>query len=173
MPVKGQVNPAIRDDAGNIIPWRKRTEENRLRNNAAVRAQRAKNPEKAKADNRRWRERVNPYSVAVQKAHLRAKELKVESTLTVEEWKTIVEKEEFYCHLCREKVVLDLKSPHRLSLDHIIPMARGGKNTSENVLPAHRRCNQSRLDMMISEFDEWLVLIYRKRHGTETQRISL
>jgi hypothetical protein len=167
MPVKGQINPAIRDTAGKIIPWRKRTEENRLRNNALVRAKRAKNPEKAKADNRRWRERTNPYSVAVQKAHLRAKELGVESTLTTEEWKKVVEERNFCCHLCEEKTVLDLKSPWRLSLDHILPMARGGKNTAENVLPAHRRCNQSRLDMTMVEFDEWLVLIYGKRYGTK------
>ena len=167
MPVKGQINPVIRDEAGKIIPWRKRTEENRLRNNASARAQRAKDPVKSRANNRRWRERTNPYSVAVQKAHLRAKELDVESTLTVEEWKTIVEERDFCCHLCGEKVFLDLKSPWRLSLDHVLPMARGGKNAAENVLPAHRRCNQSRLDMTMEEFDWWLVLIYGKRHGTK------
>jgi hypothetical protein len=145
-------------------PWSHRSE-NRFRVNAATRARRAKNPEKAKAENRYWREKANPFSVAVGKAGLRATELGVLSTLTTEEWKSVVESCSFLCHLCGEKVCLDLKSPQRLSLDHVLPMARGGTNTIDNVLPAHRRCNQSRLDMTISEFDEWLKSVYRNRHG--------
>jgi hypothetical protein len=163
MPAKGQINPAIRDESGSIIPWRKRNETNRLRNNASVRAQRARNPEKAKDDSRRWRGSMNPFSVAVGKAKTRAEELGVLSTLTTEEWKHVVEKEEFLCHLCGRKIILDLKSPWRLSLDHVLPMARGGSNTVDNVLPAHRRCNQSRLDMTVTEFDEWLKMIFEFR----------
>ena len=44
----------------------------------------------------------------------------------------------------------------KLSLDHILPMSRGGENVKENVAPSHRRCNQNRTDMTISEFDNWI-----------------
>ena len=150
---------------GKTDPWRKRSDENRLRNNAGTRKRRALNPEKSREDNRRWRESSNPFSVAANKARLRAIELGVVSTLTVDEWRRVVEGQNFICHLCGYETILDLKSPLRLSLDHIIPMSRGGENVMGNVLPAHRRCNQSRLDMTIEEFDLWLNKIYLSRRS--------
>jgi HNH endonuclease len=154
-------------------PWDKRPE-NRERRNANTRLRRARDPEKAKAENKYWRERANPYSTAVSKAGIRAKELGIESTLTAEEWKFVVERENFICHLCGSKTSLDLKSPWRLSLDHVLPIAKGGSNTVGNVLPAHRRCNQSRLDMTLEEFDLWLkkIFLFRGNDG-KAQCISL
>ena len=54
MPRKGQINPAIRDKSGNVVPWRKRNEQNRLRNNAAARALRKRDPEKGKSATSRY-----------------------------------------------------------------------------------------------------------------------
>lgn len=174
MPAKGCIDLSIRDEFGKKIPWKKR---NRLAANASVRNRRARNPEKSREENRRWREMSNPFSVAVGKAKIRASELGVISSLTAEEWKYVVESRNFICHLCGEKASLDLGSPWRLSLDHVIPMSRGGGNVVGNVLPAHRRCNQSRLDMTLEEFDQWLDKIYLSRrsgHGEsqEPQFIS-
>ena len=169
MPAKGQINPAIRDAEGKIVSWKKR---NREASNASTRARRAQNHEKARADNLRWRERMNPFSVAVGKARLRAEELHVLSTLTTDEWRRVVEASDFYCHLCGEKTILEIRSPERLSLDHVLPMIRGGENTVENVLPAHRRCNQLRSDMTLEEFDLWLDKVYRKRNG-RTKTLAL
>jgi 5-methylcytosine-specific restriction endonuclease McrA len=36
-------------------------------------------------------------------------------------------------------------SNHDLTLDHVIPKARGGHNITSNVVPACRKCNQSRV----------------------------
>lgn len=151
-------------------PWKNRNDANRLRSNASHRACRAKHPEKDRVQNRRWRETINPFSVAVGKARLRAAELDVISTLTVEEWRRVVEEQDFICHVCGERTVLDLKSPLRLSLDHVLPMSRGGQNIMENVLPAHRRCNQSRSDMTLEEFDIWLNKIYVSRRSAYGKR---
>jgi hypothetical protein len=147
-----------------IDPWSHRPE-NRKQVNASTRKRRAKNPEKAREENRYWRERANPFSTAVIKAKLRAAKLGVVSTLTTEEWKSVVESRNFICHLCGEKIILEMNSPWRLSLDHVTPMSRRGGNVIENVLPAHRRCNQSRLDMTVEEFDFWLNKIYFRRSG--------
>jgi hypothetical protein len=35
-------------------------------------------------------------------------------------------------------------SNHDLTLDHVIPKARGGHNITSNVVPACRKCNQSK-----------------------------
>lgn len=142
-------------------PWSKRPE-NRLRANAKEKARRARNPQKVRAENRAYRER-NPYSVAVLVAKNRAKELGIKSTLIREEWESVVRDADFKCHICGEKIVLDIGSPNRLSLDHIVPLSRGGENTKDNVTPTHRRCNQSRSDMTLKEFDEWIKLVARFR----------
>jgi 5-methylcytosine-specific restriction endonuclease McrA len=152
MPAKSQINKAIRDEFGNIIPWKKR---NRAVSNATERARRARNPEKVRSENRKYREN-NPFNVAVIVARRRAKLLGVESALTVAEWEQIVHESGFQCHLCKEPIIVKLDDPLTLSLDHIIPMSVGGPNTKENVAPAHRRCNQARLDMSVEEFLIWI-----------------
>jgi 5-methylcytosine-specific restriction endonuclease McrA len=52
------------------------------------------------------------------------------------------------CHIC--KTPIDLKAPRRvgvdnwflgLHIDHLIPIAKGGADTLENVRPAHALCN--------------------------------
>lgn len=51
MPAKGQINPAIRDEVGNIIPWKKRNKEV---SNASARERRKRNPKKGKLATARY-----------------------------------------------------------------------------------------------------------------------
>jgi 5-methylcytosine-specific restriction endonuclease McrA len=53
------------------------------------------------------------------------------------------------CWLCSERIDLTLRWPHRLSwsLDHVIPLARGGSLLDPaNARPAHLACNCKRQD---------------------------
>ncbi len=43
------------------------------------------------------------------------------------------------CHYCHQKF-----APDELTMDHIIPVARGGTSTRGNVVPACFACNQSK-----------------------------
>lgn len=52
-------------------------------------------------------------------------------------WKDILAKG--ICHYCHEHF-----SPDELTMDHIIPVARGGTSTKGNVVPACFACNQSK-----------------------------
>lgn len=170
MPVKGQINFAIRDSSGNIIPWKKRNEENRIRSNASARAVRALNPDKIRKENREFRER-NPFSIATCVANGRAKELGVEGVISAEEWREVVDSYNSICHICGLVVSLEIGSPDRLSLDHIIPLSRDGKNVKDNVAPAHRRCNQGRTNMTLEEFDLWIDKVSKfrgKEHGRDS-----
>lgn len=159
MPAKGQINSAIRDESGKLIPWKKR---NREAANAATRALRATKPEEVRAQNRRYRE-GNPYNTATRVAKARAEKLGVKSTLTSKEWEDVVRCANFKCHICGKKVSLEISSPLRISLDHIEPMSRGGDNVKDNVAPAHRVCNQSRNNMTLEEFDDWLTAVVKYR----------
>ena len=40
------------------------------------------------------------------------------------------------CHYCGKKV-----PPEQLTMDHIVPLARGGKSTHGNMVPACHSCN--------------------------------
>jgi 5-methylcytosine-specific restriction endonuclease McrA len=44
-----------------------------------------------------------------------------------------------FCWLCNEEIASD-----ELTLDHIVPHSRGGRNAIANVRLAHRSCNQVR-----------------------------
>lgn len=47
------------------------------------------------------------------------------------------------CWLCWQ----DLKF-EEMTLDHIIPVSKGGGNDRKNLMPAHLKCNQERKDTM-------------------------
>lgn len=67
---------------------------------------------------------------------------------TVSRWR-IFERDGWACHICgdsvdREAVVPDLAAP---TLDHVVPLARGGRHTEANVKTAHFYCNSVKRDL--------------------------
>jgi 5-methylcytosine-specific restriction endonuclease McrA len=40
------------------------------------------------------------------------------------------------CHYCQQRF-----SPTDLTMDHLVPLARGGKSTKGNIVPACQACN--------------------------------
>ena len=43
------------------------------------------------------------------------------------------------CHWCHKAV-----PPAELTMDHVVPLARGGRTTRGNVVPCCRECNQAK-----------------------------
>jgi hypothetical protein len=58
----------------------------------------------------------------------------------------VFERDGWQCRLCNQPIDRTAKAPHPLSasLDHVIPMARGGPHTYTNVQTAHFRCNSAK-----------------------------
>ncbi|WP_413787905.1 HNH endonuclease [Streptomyces anulatus] len=54
------------------------------------------------------------------------------------------------CQLCREPIDPSTTWPHSKSpsIDHIIPLSRGGSHTMANVQSAHLGCNSSKGDKL-------------------------
>lgn len=48
----------------------------------------------------------------------------------------------FECYWCRQAIL----EPRKLSLDHVCPLSRGGRNVETNVRITHRACNLLRSD---------------------------
>jgi 5-methylcytosine-specific restriction protein A len=55
------------------------------------------------------------------------------------------------CHYCRGRV-----GPRGLTMDHIVPMGRGGTSTRGNVVPACKDCNSKKKWMVPVEWQEYL-----------------
>src|SRR5699024_1046168 len=55
------------------------------------------------------------------------------------------------CYLCNEKVVIsdDTNAPYYPSIEHVIPISKGGTHTWDNVKLAHRKCNWEKRDEII------------------------
>ena len=60
----------------------------------------------------------------------------------------IARRDAWSCHICRLPVPVILSFPHpkSWSLDHLIPLAKGGKHEESNVKIAHLICNQRKGD---------------------------
>ncbi len=50
------------------------------------------------------------------------------------------------CHFCGQKF-----APAALTMDHLVPMSRGGKSTKSNLVPACKSCNQTKEHMTPAE----------------------
>ncbi|MEC4682041.1 MAG: HNH endonuclease signature motif containing protein [Nitrospirota bacterium] len=52
-------------------------------------------------------------------------------------WKTQIQKG--LCHFCQQTVGTD-----HLTMDHLVPLARGGRSTRGNIVPACHSCNKKK-----------------------------
>ena len=52
------------------------------------------------------------------------------------------------CHYCGERF-----NPTELTMDHIVPISRGGKNNKGNVVPACKGCNNNKKYLLPIEWE--------------------
>ena len=64
-------------------------------------------------------------------------------------WKNRVAKG--VCHWCRARF-----SPADLSMDHIVPVIRGGSSSRGNLVPSCKECNNRKKHMLPVEWEEYL-----------------
>ena len=55
------------------------------------------------------------------------------------------------CHYCRQPT-----APKELTMDHIVPIARGGKSTKGNVVPCCKACNNQKKQLLPMEWEAYL-----------------
>ena len=64
-------------------------------------------------------------------------------------WKNRIARGE--CHYCREKT-----APAKLTLDHIVPVSRGGRTTKGNCVPCCKECNNKKQSLLPVEWEEFV-----------------
>lgn len=68
----------------------------------------------------------------------------------------IYEEHGWICVICGDPIDKALKFPHieAATLEHLVPLCRGGTHTSDNVGPAHASCNFIKGDQLMEEFNQ-------------------
>jgi 5-methylcytosine-specific restriction endonuclease McrA len=77
------------------------------------------------------------YHLSTDKAHIVKERKRAQELKRSQWWKAILAKR--LCHYCGKKC-----APAELTMDHIVPVARGGTSTKGNVAPSCRKCNQEK-----------------------------
>lgn len=67
---------------------------------------------------------------------------KVTSTFTLDQWLEVLEEFGHRCAYC-------LCDDQKLTMDHVIPVAKGGEHVRENIVPACKSCNSRKKDRSI------------------------
>ena len=110
---------------------------------------RAKDPDKFRQRERAWAA-ANPEAVRDQRrlATNRRERKARENGQVPYTRRSILERDDYNCYLCGEKV--DLSAPHQVGqpgweryphLDHVIPLSKGGPDAPDNVRTSHASCN--------------------------------
>ena len=55
------------------------------------------------------------------------------------------------CHYCDRSTAV-----RELTMDHVVPIVRGGRSTKSNVVPCCKECNTNKRDLVPVEWQEYL-----------------
>jgi 5-methylcytosine-specific restriction enzyme A len=92
------------------------------------------------------------------KAHIARERKKAQELKRSQWWKNVLAKG--LCHYCGKKF-----PPYQLTMDHVVPVARGGTSTKGNVVPSCKACNQSK--KLTTPVEEALKKIAAERKSEE------
>ena len=119
----------------------------------------AENPERMAELQSRWleenreerREYVNawaklhPESAIIREHRRRSRELSATGNYTKQEWNELVSDYGGRCAYCNQE-------SDKLTVDHVVPLSRGGTNDISNILPACRSCNSKKNNKSLLAF---------------------
>jgi 5-methylcytosine-specific restriction endonuclease McrA len=121
--------------------------ENLERERDRAAAWRAANPEAWKNIRDRAYEKAKGSEAVVRSAKTRQARVKSSTVGPVVSLKAVLDRHGMVCSICTKVIEHVLQ----LTYDHVIPLARGGAHTEENLRPAHRMCNSWKNDRLPEE----------------------
>ena len=65
------------------------------------------------------------------------------------------------CYYCG-----NLLKPKYLTMDHIVPLARGGRSTKDNLVACCKECNNKKKTLLPIEWDEYMESLDKKVKGS-------
>lgn len=98
-----------------------------------------------------------PFAYDLDDADVRRERDKARELRRSQWWKRKVAKGE--CHYCGQKT-----APADLTMDHIVPLARGGRSTKGNLAAACKDCNNRKKQMLPTE---WVLYVEKIREDQD------
>ncbi|TAK02763.1 MAG: HNH endonuclease [Candidatus Manganitrophaceae bacterium] len=92
---------------------------------------------------------VEPFYTDVDEDEVKREKAKARELRNSQWWKR--RRSTGICHYCGRKF-----KPSELTMDHIVPLGRGGKSTKGNVAPACKECNTRKKQLLLIEWEEYL-----------------
>jgi len=90
-----------------------------------------------------------PYAAPIDEAALKRERRKARELRQTEWWKRRCAKG--VCHYCGRT------TPAReLTMDHVVPLARGGRSTKGNLVPACKNCNNKKKNLLPMEWEAYI-----------------
>lgn len=89
------------------------------------------------------------WEIGVDEEQIRREREKARALRKQNWWKNRIAKG--ICHYCGKSI-----PPKDLTLDHVVPLARGGRSTKGNCVPACKDCNNQKKDLLPLEWEEYL-----------------
>jgi 5-methylcytosine-specific restriction endonuclease McrA len=83
----------------------------------------------------------------IYKARMRTKRrerMQTDHPITATDWLNILSEHDYCCHYCGTQTTL--------TMDHVIPLSKGGKHIKENIVPACLPCNLKKGTKLLDEF---------------------
>ncbi|MFH1932264.1 MAG: HNH endonuclease [Pseudomonadota bacterium] len=85
----------------------------------------------------------------VSENEIRREKEKARSLRRTHWWNNKIQRE--VCHYCRRQV-----GREQLTMDHVVPLSRGGKSKKGNIVPACKECNSKKKYLLPIEWEEYL-----------------
>lgn len=140
----------------------------RMINRDSCRRYRSKNPNKVRAQNEKWArehpQQKRDYFKRWQKEHLeyfavksrnrRASEFDAEGTHTVADIEAQFKRQKGKCYYCGCRMTKKPYLPNSATVDHVVPLTRGGRNSPDNLVIACQTCNLKKHNKLPHEWTE-------------------
>jgi 5-methylcytosine-specific restriction protein A len=97
----------------------------------------------------RKKERVSPFAYDLEEDAVRVERHKARQLRSSQWWQRHCAKGR--CYYCGAPT-----DPAELTMDHIVPLSRGGKSTKSNIVPACKTCNTKKKQLLPMEWQAYL-----------------
>lgn len=95
------------------------------------------------------REGMTDFFITADEDHIRREKAKARELRQSQWWKR--KRSSGICHYCGR-----LFKPSELTMDHLVPLVRGGRSVQGNVVPACKDCNSKKKYLLPMEWEEYL-----------------
>jgi 5-methylcytosine-specific restriction enzyme A len=92
---------------------------------------------------------MDPFNFNIEIEHIKKEKDKARILRATQWWKRKIARG--ICYYCKNPF-----KPKELTMDHIVPLSRGGLSTKGNVVPSCKECNNKKKQLLPMEWDQYL-----------------